>query len=159
MGFGGKTVNRTFGTSIVRPNSLNLETVEEKLSETHKRLARTTIEHLDACECIRKYDSPKTFFYIDPPYWNADFYAVSFAGEDFERLRDTLRDVQGKFIVSLNDAPEIREIFKEFTIESIDTKYSIGNTKTAQGTRNEERKDVHLDTWDSRGLQIQTERS
>jgi site-specific DNA-adenine methylase len=31
-----------------------------------------------ACECIRKYDSPKTFFYIDPPYWNADFFAVSF---------------------------------------------------------------------------------
>ena len=142
MGFGGKTVNRNFGTSIVRPNSLNLAAVEEKLSATHKRLARATIEHLDACECIRKYDSPKTFFYIDPPYWNADFYAVSFAGEDFERLRDTLREVQGKFIVSLNDTPEIREIFGEFTIESIETKYSIGNTKTAASTRNEERKEV-----------------
>jgi DNA adenine methylase len=142
MGFGGKTVNRTFGTSIVRPNSLNLAGVEEKLTKTHKRLARTTIEHLDACECIRKYDSPKTFFYIDPPYWNADFYAVSFAGEDFERLRDTLREVQGVFIVSLNDTPEIREIFAEFTIEPIETKYSIGNTKTAASTRKKERKEV-----------------
>jgi hypothetical protein len=50
------------------------------------------------------------------------FLRCRFAGEDFERLRDTLREVQGTFIVSLNDTPEIREIFGEFTIESIETK-------------------------------------
>lgn len=142
MGFGGKTTNRTFGTSTVRPSSLNLPKVEEILTQTHRRLARTTIEHLDACECIERYDAPHTFFYIDPPYWNADFYAVSFAKEDFERLRDTLREVKGQFILSLNDTPEVREIFKEFTIESVETKYSLGNTKVATGTRNVDRKEV-----------------
>lgn len=142
MGYGGKTTNRTFGTSVVRPSSLNLVTVEEKLRETHKRMARTTIENLDACECIRRYDSPGSFFYIDPPYWEADFYAVSFKGEDFLRLRDTLKSIQGKFILSLNDTPEVREIFKDFKIESIETKYTLGNSKANKATRGKDRKEV-----------------
>ena len=142
MGYGGKTVNRSFGTSIARPNSLNLHTVEDKLKETHKRLARTTIENLDACECIKKYDSADTFFYIDPPYWNADFYAVSFKEQDFERLAQTLKSIHGKFILSLNDTPEVRAIFADFQIESIQTKYSLGNSKVSKGTRGTDRKEV-----------------
>ena len=142
MGYGGKTTKRTFGTSIMRPSSLNLTKVEENLSITHRRLARTTIEHLDACDCILRYDSPQTFFYIDPPYWNADFYAVSFKEDDFKRLCDTLRKIEGKFILSLNDTPEIREIFAEFNIDSIETKYSLGNSKVAKQTRGTDRKEV-----------------
>lgn len=148
MGYGGKTVNRTFGTSITRPNSLNLLAVEEKLKVTHKRLARTTVENLDACDCIKKYDSPETLFYIDPPYWEADFYAVSFKGEDFRRLAETLRTINGKFILSLNDTPEVREIFNGFKIEPIETKYSLGNSKTAAGTRGVERKEVLIHNLD-----------
>jgi DNA adenine methylase len=148
MGYGGKTAGRTFGTSCTRPNSLNMPKAEEVLSETHARMARTTIEHLDACECIRRYDSDKTFFYIDPPYWNADFYAVSFKGEDFCRLRDTLNEVKGRFILSLNDTPEVREVFKQFQIESIETKYSLGNTKTSKGTRGVDRKEVLIHNLD-----------
>lgn len=142
MAYGGKTTNRTFGTSIQRPSSLNLNSVEETLRTTHRRLSRTTIEHLDACDCIQKYDSPQTFFYIDPPYWNADFYAVSFKEDDFKRLCDTLKKVTGKFIVSLNDTPEIREIFKDFKIDAIETKYSLGNSRVAKKTRGEDRKEV-----------------
>ncbi|MBN2161767.1 MAG: DNA adenine methylase [Pontiellaceae bacterium] len=142
MGYGGKVVNRTFGTSSTRPSSLNLPSVEEQLRETHKRMARTTIENLDACDCIRKYDSPQTFFYIDPPYWNADFYAVSFSGKDFRTLAETLRTINGSFILSLNDTPEVRMIFSDFRIESIETKYSLGNTKVSEGTRGVERKEV-----------------
>jgi len=148
MGYGGKTVNRTFGTSVTRPNSLNLETVEDKLKVTHKRLARTTIENLDACECITRYDSKESFFYIDPPYWNADFYAVSFKDEDFKRLAQTLRSIEGKFILSLNDTPEVREIFSDFKIDTIETKYSLGNSKVSKGTRGTDRKEVLIHNLD-----------
>lgn len=142
MGYGGKTTKRTFGTSTTRPNSLNIPEAEEKLRTIHQRLARTTIENLDACDCIERYDSPETFFYIDPPYWEADFYAVSFKGDDFKRLADTLKSIKGKCIVSLNDTPEVREIFSDFHIETIETKYSLGNSKTSAGTRGVDRKEV-----------------
>ena len=147
MGYGGKTTNRTFGTSVQRPNSLNIPAARERLEDVHKRMARTTIENLDACECIKRYDSPETLFYIDPPYWNADFYAVSFKGEDFQRLADTLKTINGQFILSLNDTPEVREIFNGFKIESIETKYSLGNTKTSQGTRGVDRKEVLISNF------------
>lgn len=150
MGFGGKTTNRTFGTSSVRPSSFNLERVKEILTQTHRRLARTTIEKLDACECIQKYDAPHTVFYIDPPYWEADFYAVSFPKKDFERLRDTLRNVKGQFILSLNDTPEIRAIFAEFTIESIETKYSLANGKSANSSRDVARKEVLIHNMEAK---------
>jgi DNA adenine methylase len=148
MGYGGKTVNRTFGASITRPSSLNLPAVENKLREIHKRMARTAIENLDACDCIQKYDSPETFFYIDPPYWDADFYAVSFKGDDFRRLAKTLRTINGQFILSLNDTPEVRSIFSDFRIETIETKYSLGNSKTAVGTRGVERKELLIHNLD-----------
>lgn len=148
MGYGGKTVNRTFGTSTMRPSSLNLQAVKEKLQETHKRMARTTIENLDACDCIKKYDSSETFFYIDPPYWDADFYAVSFKDGDFRRLAKTLRTINGRFILSLNDTPQVRQIFSDFRIESIETKYSLGNSKTSSGTRGVERKEVLIHNLD-----------
>ena len=141
MGFGGKPKNRTFGASSARASSFNPLRVEQTLKETNRRLARTTIESLEACACIRRYDSPKTFFYIDPPYWDLDHYAVPFSKEDFERLRDTLRELKGKFLLSLNDTPEVREFFKEFIIESVGTKYFLG---IKPDSRNVDRKEVFL---------------
>jgi DNA adenine methylase len=142
MGYGGRVVKRTFGTSCTRPSSLNILTVEERLRAAHKRMARTTIENLDACDCITRYDSPETFFYIDPPYWNADFYAVSFKEQDFERLAQTLGSIKGKFLLSLNDTPEVRKIFADFKIETIETKYTLGNSKVSTGTHSKDRKEV-----------------
>lgn len=142
MGYGGKVVNRTFGTSSMRPSSLNLLSAEEHLRKTHRRLARTTIENLDACDCILRYDSPQTFFYLDPPYWNADFYAVSFKEADFRRMANLLRKIKGQFILSLNDTPEVREIFSDFQIDPVETVYTLGNSKVSKETRSRERREV-----------------
>jgi DNA adenine methylase len=112
LGFGGKTdeKSRTFGAGAARPMNLNLTTMEETIMQAHWRLQRVTIERLDACACIEKYDRPETFFYIDPPYFGcSQDYAVKFNGADFIRLRDTLKKIAGRFILSLNDcAPAAR---------------------------------------------------
>lgn len=68
LAFGGKTTDRTFGTATSGGPRLNLSTVEETLLEVHWRLKGVVIENLDCCDCIRRYDRPETFFYIDPPY-------------------------------------------------------------------------------------------
>lgn len=34
----------------------------------HSRLQRVFVEHTDALECIRRWDTPGTVFYCDPPY-------------------------------------------------------------------------------------------
>lgn len=141
LAFGGKTSKRTFGTSAEQPLGLNLTTIEETLIEVHWRLKRVTIEHLDAIECITRYDRPDTFFYIDPPYYfNQRDYAVSFSR--FEALAAVLSGIQGRFLVSLNDCPEVRKIFSAFKIKRVSLGYSLGNARLASGTRSKERAEL-----------------
>ena len=128
MSFGGKVNGRSFGTATTAKPRINLLRIEEELSETHLRLARVMIENLDYLDCIKRYDRPHTFFYIDPPYYDCenDYGKDMFNKDDFVKLADQLATIKGKFLLSLNDRPEIREIFKKFNITSADTSYSVG---------------------------------
>lgn len=38
------------------------------LKRIHRRLRNVVVEDLDFRECIKRYDSDKTFFYLDPPH-------------------------------------------------------------------------------------------
>lgn len=62
----------------------------------------TFVENMDFKEVVKKYDSPKTYFYMDPPYWKTENYYSNhdFDREDHERLADTLQQIKGKFSLS-----------------------------------------------------------
>jgi len=141
-GFGGKVFNRTFGTSATGPARLNLSNIEERLLEVHWRLSKVQIEHLDACECIKRYDRETTVFYLDPPYWETAGYAVAFGADDYIRLRTVLSSIKGRFVMSLNDVKGVRDTFKPFNISKVSTKYSTGNGHTDQGLRAREISEV-----------------
>ena len=132
MCFGGKVAGRSFGSSPRQRPRINLLRLEEDLSEAHLRLARVTIERLSWVEFIPRYDRPGTFLYLDPPYWGVEgFYGKGlFAREDFARLAGLLAGVQGKFLLSLNDTPGVRETFRAFEIESVQTRYSVSRQET-----------------------------
>lgn len=143
LSFGGKTSGRTFGSGAMRPMNLNLTTIEESLLEIHWRLERVTIEHLDACRCIEKYDRKETFFYVDPPYYHVtQCYCRPFEDKDFQRLAMALSSIKGRFILSLNDHPDIRAMFKRFHQIRVATKYSFGNSRVAAETRSKERSEL-----------------
>lgn len=83
------------------------------------RLANTIIENKDFEALICQYDRDNAFFYLDPPYFTTEgMYEVEFKKEDHIRLRDTLKNIKGKFLLSYNDCEFIREIYKDFYIES-----------------------------------------
>lgn len=77
------------------------------------RLQRVVVENKDCVKLIRQYDRPGSFFYCDPPYYNADQYYASVPADGFDhkRLAETLYGIQGKFLLSYNDCPEIRELY------------------------------------------------
>ncbi len=132
-GYGGK-LDFNYVTSATRKPPLNLLRIEEELSAAHLRLCQVYVENLPYEVCIKKFDKPETFFYIDPPYWDCEnMYGKGiFAKEDFNNLVRLLTDLKGKFIMSINDVPEIREMFSEFNIIEVSTRYSIakkGNKK------------------------------
>ena len=84
-------------------------------------------------ELIAKYDSrPGTLFYLDPPYWGCtdDYGKDIFSEADFTVLRDLLATIQGRFVLSINAVPEIRELFSGFDIDEVELNYRVSGKVT-----------------------------
>lgn len=136
MAFGGKTKGQAFGVQVGRPARFDVATLGPILEDVHARLSSVVIECLPWADVIARYDRPETLFYLDPPYWgNEKDYAAAFSRDQFEQMADVLAALQGRFILSLNDRPEVRETFSRFQIESVDVNYSIN--PSASGKRGE----------------------
>lgn len=93
------------------------DTLKGKLSNDKivKRLqAITAVEKLDCIDLIHKYDSPDTFFYVDPPYFKMEFYySKDFPREKHKELADTLANIQGKFALSYYDFDDLKLFYPE----------------------------------------------
>ena len=84
-----------------------------------KRLQFVTVENMSFEQLLLKYDSKDTFFYLDPPYYNFEkCYQSWFTKSQHLLLRATLKQIKGKFLLSYNDIPEIRELYKDYNIRN-----------------------------------------
>ena len=62
----------------------------------------------------------------DPPYFSTeDMYEVGFGWDDHVRLRDTLKNIKGKFLLSYNDCDEIRELYNGFSMFDFSRTHSM----------------------------------
>ncbi|MBU2090414.1 MAG: DNA adenine methylase, partial [Alphaproteobacteria bacterium] len=78
-------------------------------------------------------DRPGTLFYLDPPYYGSEGdYGPIFDRSQFAMLAEALRRREGKFILSINDHPEVRRIFDGFTMEEVDTTYTLSGANKAK---------------------------
>jgi DNA adenine methylase len=123
--FGGS--GKHFGVMTTSKPKLNLQEVDHIIFSAHDRLKRVIIENLDCKDLIERHDREFTLFYLDPPYRTASSksYHSYFKDEDYIRLNEVLRGINGLFIMSLNDDKFIRELFKGFRFEEVETRYSI----------------------------------
>jgi DNA adenine methylase len=109
---------------VVQPPGFNPERMPQLIEETHKRLARVQIECLPYEKLLEKFDRPQTLFYLDPPYYARKLYRFNLTHDDFVKMAGLLGDLRGRFVLSLNDTPEVREIFREFKVEEIELPYT-----------------------------------
>jgi DNA adenine methylase len=109
---------------VVQKPGFNLDKLPSLLENAHKRLARVQIECLSYEEILKRFDRPTTLFYLDPPYFARKLYRYNFTTADFEKFEERLRDLHGKFVLSLNDTPEVRILFHRFTIRDVELAYS-----------------------------------
>lgn len=124
--FGAKVSGQTFGVSHTQPPNFNLLRIEEELSAAHLRLARVVVENLPWQECVQRYDRTGTFFLLDPPYWKVEGYGVPFGMEQYEQLAETMRQLKGKAILTINDHPRMREVFAGFRTRKVAVTYTVG---------------------------------
>ncbi len=129
-GYGGKICGRTFGVSKGAASRFNALVLRDSIDAVHERLANVVIECLSWQAFIRRYDHRGILFYLDPPYWGseASYGCDVFERNDFTLLADTLRGLKGKFIMSINDVPEVRDLFGWAQIRSVRTTYSISSS-------------------------------
>lgn len=125
LAFGAKVDGQNFGVSRLAPVRLNLLRIEEDLSAAHLRLARVTMECLPWEECIRRYDTPETLFFMDPPYWKTEGYGVPFDLGQYDRLAAVMRAMKGKAILTINDHPEMRRAFQGFRVTKAGIRYTL----------------------------------
>lgn len=126
--FAGLVRRHNFGGCVVEPTGFNPERIPQWIENAHHRLARVQIESLPYEQILKRYDRTTTLFYLDPPYFGRKFYNHNFEPEDFEMLAERLNTVQGRFILSLNDVPEVRAIFRHFKCKSIQLAYTAQKT-------------------------------
>lgn len=111
----------------------SLRTLFALVQDFAKRCENVVIENQDFETLIKHYDRPTTFTYCDPPYFTSEYvYDCGFTWEDHLRLYHALAGMKGKFLLSYNDCPEIRELYKEYNffdfkrVHSMAQKYEAG---------------------------------
>lgn len=130
-GFSGRPTSRSFAVTPLTSKARAPGQRRAIFLRAWRRLAGVTIEQLPYAEMIRRYDRPGTLFYLDPPYWGLeDLYGRGmFERGDFERLAELLTALRGRFILSLNDVPEVRAMFGWARIEEEPVTYKARGTK------------------------------
>lgn len=125
--YGGHVVSRTFNATTGSASRFDLTKLVPMLEAVHERLSSVTIECLDYKDFISRYDGPHTLFYLDPPYYGSedDYGRDLFDRSEFALMCDLLDRIAGKFLLSLNDCPEVREIFSGFFLREVQTTYSV----------------------------------
>lgn len=126
LAFGGQ-VDGVFGVSVGRSPRFSLSRLEPLLDAAHARLEGVVFENLPWAEVLRRWDGPRALFYLDPPYWGgeADYGKGIFSRADFTEMATALKGLSGAFILSINDTPEIREIFAGFELEEVSLTYTV----------------------------------
>ncbi|MBU3953143.1 MAG: DNA adenine methylase, partial [Proteobacteria bacterium] len=66
----------------------------------------------------------------DPPYHGHPDYKHNMLLDNFIEMARILSSIKGKFILSINDHPDMWEVFKEFQIQEVSLIYSVGKKAT-----------------------------
>lgn len=130
--FGGKVHGRVFGVTPGRRGAFDVTQLGPILDALHDRLAGVIIERLTWQAFLARYDRPRTLFYLDPPYYGCerDYGPDMFRREEFEDMAARLAQLQGRFILSINDRPEVRQIFAAFKTAPVELTYQVSGRPT-----------------------------
>lgn len=102
------------------------------LGDIKERLRNTYVENLNFEDIFEKYDRENTFFFCDPPYFDTGGYKEKFKEKEQLRLLDILKNIDGKFLLTLNSHEKVREWYKEFNIREVQVTYSVSKSLAAR---------------------------
>ncbi len=118
---------RTYATS-----EKSINNTISYLTKVKERLRSVNIEHKDFADLIKVYDRKNALFYLDPPYTGTEkYYDSPFTSDDHKRLKSILDNLKGRFILSYNDCPMIRELYSDYNIDSVSRKNTLAGNNNS----------------------------
>jgi len=127
--YAGLVKRQNYTVSVADGSNYNPKRIPEQLQKAHERLLNVQLECLPYQQILKRYDRHDTFFYLDPPYFNLRYYRYNLEENDFVEMAGLLATLKGKFLLSLNDTDEVRQIFSAFRIEGLSLYYSSQQKK------------------------------
>ena len=74
---------------------------KQNISAVIDRISAVHVSCEDALDCIKRWDSPNTLFYVDPPYINTNCgHYKKYSIEDYKNLCNLLDTIEGKYVLS-----------------------------------------------------------
>jgi len=127
VAFGAKRRGESFGVAKAQRMAVLPARILAELDGVIERLRGVVFEAVDVCRLIDLYDSRRTFFFIDPPYWGtSQDYAVQFPEDDHVRLAARLARVRGIWLLTYNDAPQVRRTYTDHHVAALVSRYTAG---------------------------------
>lgn len=130
QGYGGPRKQRLTGWKIQkrswhsgRADQLTEWKQAKGICRAARRFENVQIERDDALKVIRRFDTPSTLFYCDPPYptdtrnarWSKRAYNHELGAYDHVHLANLLRQIQGRAVISTYPNRLYDEMFEGWT--------------------------------------------
>ena len=129
---------RTRGSFSGTMNSFGVKTLHLSkffylISEACKRLEKVVVENKNALQIITERDSEDTLIYCDPPYFQAEKqYRIRCDWRFHIRLWQKLTACRGYVVLSYNDCPFIRQLYRDFYIYAFERNNPLAQEKGAK---------------------------
>tara|TARA_R110000822_G_scaffold73631_1_gene176961 strand:- start:166 stop:918 length:753 start_codon:yes stop_codon:yes gene_type:complete len=106
-----------------------------KTNKWKKWLEGTIIKNECLMKIIKESDNENAFFFIDPPYSaNRASWGYNHTEINYDALNEILMALKGKFILTLDDTPQNRDIFSSFELVTFTVRYTVNGAKRKYGS-------------------------
>ncbi len=104
----------------------------DNLMVIHERLQGVAVECNGFEKILQTWDNPETFFFLDPPYLGMTGYRQGFGLKQHKLLRLSLDDIHGKWVLTINDHPTVRKMYREYPMTETETSLAAEKLKHKQ---------------------------
>lgn len=111
------------------------------ITDAHNKLVDTKITQGDFLDVIYTPSKKKVLIYLDPPYFEADqkrAYKNHFSPNDHIRLALALKKCEHPFLLSYDNIPQAKEMYKWANIFELSWNYNTSNIKSKERKKGQE---------------------
>lgn len=131
ISFGG--MGGTFAISRTQPLGSRTQRLIA-IRALNRRLDRTTIENVSWEKCLSLYDSEESFFFLDPPYFDAGGAAYEgWSEHELTRFATAVKALKGAWMVTFQECDQIHDLFTGYQIKAVSRANGIGNNSKRKG--------------------------